>query len=236
MSKDDTQLPPVTEPGSQPDAGDAGVPKEGMAGSGKSDAGKSVDPKQFVPVGELNKLRSTMDKQVAEQRRQFEALKTQYDSLMEWREKNETEGLTDEEMVAYMADKAQYEAGQKMAEAQQKSAQLEYERNFLSLKQYYLAKGASPAVIQLEDPAEMQEAFLNEIIDARKRAEDQLAKMSKTGTEPKDKQPPSVTTHKPAAGSSGKLSWSSVKPGSKEEEDLFQAVESGKIKPEDIEA
>lgn len=233
MSKDDTQLPPV-EPGSQPDAGDAGVPKEGMAGGGKSDAGKSVDPKQFVPVDQLNKLRATMDRQVADQKRQFDALKSQYDQLMEWREKNETEGLTDEEMVAYMADKAQYEASQKVEEARRKSDQLEYERNVLSLKQYYLGKGAPREIIEMEDPTEMQEAFLTWLIDRATKAEEQL---SRSGTQvTKDKQPPQVTTHKPAAGSPGKLSWSAVKPGSKEEAELFAAVESGKVKPEDIEA
>lgn len=234
MSKDDTQLPPVTEPGSQPDAGDGGVPKEGMSAGGKSDAGKSVDPKQFVPVAELNRLRSTMDKQVADQRRQFAELKTQYDQLMEWREKNETEGLTDEEMVAYMADKAQYEASQKVAEANQKSAQLEYERNVLSLKQYYLNKGAPREIIEMDDPTEMQEAFLNLLIERANKAEEQLSKSGKA--DQKDKQPPAVTTHKPAAGSPGKLSWSAVKPGSKEETELFNAVETGRIKPEDIEA
>ncbi len=237
MSQDIDQLPPTQDQGSQPDAGSAGVPQGGTTGGGKSDAGKSVDLTKYVPIEQLNKLRSTMDRQVADQKRQFDQLQEQYKSLMEWREKNETEGLTDEELVAYTAEKQQYEAQQETQKARQQSAQLEYERNFLALKQYYLQKGAPSDVISLEDPAEMQEAFLTWLSDRAAKAEAQLAKLQTGGGDgSKTKAAPQVTTHKPAAGALGKPSWSAVKPGSKEEADLFAAVESGKIKPEDIEA
>lgn len=230
----DTQLPPEPIPGSQPDAGDTGVPKEGMPGGGTSDAGKP-DPKQFVPIEQLNKLRSTMDKQVAAQQQQFQQLKEQYDSLMKWREQNETEGLTDEEMVAYQAEKAQYEAQQEIAKARQQADQLAYERNFLALKNYYLSKGAPNEVLSLDEPTEMQEAFLNWLLDRAAKAEAALAQAGQTDQN-KGKQPPPVTTHKPAAASSGGLSWSGIKLGSKEEADLMAALESGRVKPEDIAA
>lgn len=230
----DNLLPPV-DPGSQPDAGDAGVPNEGTTSSGKRDEGKSPDLSKYVPVDQLNKLRSTMDKQIAAQQKQFQQLKEQYDSLVEWREKNEREGLTDEELVAYEAERAQYEANQKVQEANRRSAELEYEKNFLALKQYYLSKGAPQAVVGLDDPAEMQEAFLNWLIERATKAEQQLAKAGQPAPEGKGKQPPTVTTHKPAAGTLGKASWSAVKPGSKEEAELFAKVEAGLMKPEDIE-
>ena len=236
MGKQDDQLPPGTTPGSQPDAGAAGVPPGGTPDTGKKDDGKPVDQK-LVPVADLNKLRSTMDRQMAEQQRQFKELQTQYQSLLEWKEKNETEGLTEEELVAYMAEKQQYEAQQAQAQAQQAQAQLEYERNFLTLKQYYLSRGAPPAIVQMDDPAEMQDAFIQWLTDRAAKAEAALAKAAEKGDgQSQDKTPPPVTTHKPAAGSVGnKPSWSAVKVGSKEEAELFAAVEAGKIKAEDIE-
>lgn len=233
MSKD-SQLPPVSEPGSQPDAGSVGVPAEGMSEKGKSDAGQSVDLSKFVPVEDLNKLRSRMDRQISDQNKRFEDLNAQYKALLEWREKNETEGLSDEEMAVYLSEKAQYEANQKVAETQRSAAQLEYEKNFLLLKQYYLSKGAPQSIIQLEDPAEMQEAFLNHLVERATKAEALAAKASQP-TDKDTKPAPTVTTHKPAAVSLGKSSWSKVRPGSKEESDLFAALESGAIKPEDIE-
>jgi hypothetical protein len=176
-----------------------------------------------------------MDKQIAEQKRQFDDMEKRYQSLVEWREKNETEGLTDEELVAYQAEKAQYEAQQQIARARQESDRLTYERNMLALQKYYLSKGAPQDIIAIEDPAEMQEAYLNWLIEGKKKAEDELAKVKQGAPDQKGKQPPPVTTHKPAAGSLGKASWSAVKPGSKEEADLFAALESGKLKPEDVE-
>lgn len=235
MPQDIDQLPTTQAPSSQPDAGGAGVPKEGMPGSGKSDAGKSVDLSKYVPVEQLNKLRSTMDKQIADQRRQFETLQQQYQELVAWREKNETEGLTDEELVAYEAQKAQYEAQQQIAKTRQEADRLAYERNFLALKNYYLSKGAPQEIVQLEDAAEMQEAYLNWLIDGKRKAEEALAKSQQSKPDKDGKQPPPVTTHKPAAGSLGKASWSSVKPGSAEEAKLFEAIASGAMKPEDVE-
>lgn len=236
MPQDIDQLPPTTPEGSQPDAEGAGVPKGGTPGKGTSDAGKSTDLSKYVPVEQLNKLRSTMDKQIAEQQRQFKQLQEQYQSLLDWREKNETEGLTDDELVAYQAEKAQYEAQQKIAEAQKKAQEAEYRSNVLALKQYYLSKGAPQDIVNLDEPAEMQEAFLNWLSERATKAEAALAKAQQGGTDSKGKPVPPVTTHKPAAGSQGKLSWKEVKPGSKEEAEIFSKIEAGLIKPEDIES
>lgn len=237
MSKDIDQLPPATPPGSQPDAGGSGVPQGGTPGSGGSDGGKSIDQSKFVPAEDLNRLRSRMDRQLADANKRFDELNQQYKALMEWREKNETEGLSDEELAAYEAEKAQYEAQKQIAEARNRASQLEYEKNFIALQQYYLRKGAPQSILQIEDPAEMQEAFIEYLRDQAIKAQEELAKL-KNGelAEPKDKQPPQVTTHKPAGGSLGKLSWSAIKVGSKEEAELLAALDSGKVKPEDIEA
>ncbi len=228
------QLPPNADPSSQPDAGSGGVPQGGTPASGKPDAATSIDSTKFVPVADLNKLRSTMDRQLAQQKQQFDALNKQYQELQAWREQNETEGLTDEELAAYMAEKKAYEADRKIAEANQRLAQTEYEKNVMALKQYYLSFGAPADIARIDDPSEMQDALLRWYQTELKKAQTEAEQLRSGAPDSKDKQPPPVTTHKPAAGSLGKVKLSEMKLGSKEEAEVLAKLEAGLLKPEDI--
>lgn len=235
MAKDDTQLPTTQEPGSQPGAGDGGVPQGGTPAGGKTDVATSIDPKKFVPVTDINKMKSVYDRQLADQQRKFDALQNQYNELQAWREKNETEGLTDEELALYEAQREQYKAQRAIEDTRRQRDQLEYERNFMALRNYYLGKGAPQEIINLEDPTEMQEAFLNWQNERYAKLEERLKQIeSGSGETDKSKQPPPVTTHKPAAGAPGKLKWADIKLGSKEEAKLLADLDAGLIKPEDI--
>lgn len=177
-------------------------------------------------------MQSVMDKQVAAQESRYKVLEQQYKELLSWREKNETEGLTDEELAAYLAEKSQYEASQKQGEAERKQQEAEYRSQVLSLKQYYMDKGAPREITAIEDPAEMQDKFIDWLNERAAKAEAALKKAPVTDV----KKAPDVTTHKPAAGSPGKLSWKDVKLGSKEEADLMARIEAGLVKPEEISA
>lgn len=219
--------------GSQPDAVLGGVSDAGTPTPNQNDKGGKPDLSKYVPVEDLRRMQSTYDQKLARQEKQFAEMQKQYDELKAWREKNETEGLSDEELAAYMAQKAEYEANQKIAQANQKTEELEYERNKLMLQTYYRQNGAPDSIFKgTDDPAEWQDAFIHHLKEEAKRAADELAKL-KNGQNPAT-QAPTVTTHKPAAGSLGKIKFSDIKLGSKEERELFAKLDSGALKPEDV--
>jgi hypothetical protein len=228
---DTTQLAGGNGAGSQPDAALDEVPVAGTSVTTKRDEGKPGDLSKYVPAEDLNRMRSTYDKQLAESKRQYAQLSEQFKELQAWREKNETEGLTDEELSAYMAEKAQYEASQTQQEARQKIAELEYEKNKLTLQTYYRNLGAPNEVFSNDDPAEWQDNYLHYLIDKAAKAEAALAKAQKTPTDPKA---PAVTTHKPAAGSLGKIKINDLSPFSKEYSEVMKKLDSGQMTVDEL--
>lgn len=216
--------------GSVSDASIAVVPNAGMDSTTQNDKGKP-DLTKYVPVEDLRRMQSTYDQKLAAQGKQYTELQKQFQELQAWREKNETEGLTEEELSAYMAQKAEYEAGQKIAEVQRQAAQLEYERNKLTLRTYYMNKGAPESVFASDEPADWQEAFLSYLADKAQKAEAALAKAQKGQQQ---SSAPIVTTHKPAAGSLGKIKFNDLRLGSKEQAEVFAKLDAGMLKPEDI--
>ena len=216
--------------GSVTDASTAGVPNAGMNSTTQNDKGKP-DLTKYVPVEDLRRMQSTYDQKLAAQGKQYDTLQKQFLELQAWREKNETEGLTEEELGAYMAQKAEYEANQKMADVQRQAAQLEYERNKLTLRQFYMQKGAPESIFSSDEPADWQEAFLDYLTDKAQKAEAALAKTQKGQQQPGA---PAVTTHKPMAGSLGKVKFNDLRLGSKEQAEVFAKLDAGLLKPEDI--
>jgi len=216
--------------GSATDASTAVVPNAGMDSTTQNDKGKP-DLTKYVPVEDLRRMQSTYDQKLAAQGKQYTELQKQFQELQAWREKNETEGLTEEELSAYMAQKAEYEAGQKIAEVQRQAAQLEYERNKLTLRTYYMNKGAPESIFASDEPADWQEAFLSYLADKAQKAEAALAKAQKGQQQPGA---PTVTIHKPAAGSLGKIKFNDLRLGSKEQAEVFAKLDAGMLKPEDI--
>lgn len=228
----DTTLAGGLGAGSQPDAALDGVPNAGTTITPQTDKGGKPDLTKYVPVEDLRRMQSTYDQKIAKQQQQFDTLQKQYAELQAWREKNETEGLTEEELAAYMTEKAQYEAQQKTAEANQKVAQLEYERNKLMLQTYYRQNGAPDSIFEgTDDPAEWQDNFIKYLKAEAARTAKELDKVKQGGG---GKPAPEVTTHKPAAGSLGKIKFADIRLGSKEERELFEKLDNGTLKPEDV--
>lgn len=215
--------------GSQPDAAPGGVPNAGTPTGNQNDKGKSPDLSKYVPVDDLRKMQSTYDKRIAEQEKRYAQMEAQFRELVAWREKNETEGLTPDELTAYNLEKAQYEANQKSQEAAQKMAELEYERNKLALRSYYVSQGAPDSIFTSDDPSEWQDNLIRYFKDRAEKAEAQAKKAQ--GTTPT---PPTVTTNKPAAGAPGKIKMNTIPLGSKEEAQIYRDLDAGRIKVEDI--
>jgi hypothetical protein len=228
---DTTQLAGGNGAGSQPDAALDEVPVAGTSVTTQNDKGKPGDLSKYVPVEDLRRMQSTYDKQLAQSQKQYSQLEAQFKELQAWREKNETQGLTEEELSAYMAEKAQYEASQTQQEARQKIAELEYEKNKLTLQTYYRNLGAPNDIFSSDDPAEWQDNYLRYLIGKAEKAEAALAKAQKSPTDPKA---PTVTTHKPAAGSLGKVKINDLKLGSPEMKKVFDQLDSGVLKVEDV--
>ena len=227
---DTTQLAGGNGAGSQPDAALDEVPVAGTSVTTQNDKGKPGDLSKYVPVEDLRRMQSTYDKQLAASQKQYIQLEAQFKELQAWREKNETEGLTEEELAAYQMEKAQYEANQTQQEARQKMAELEYEKNKLTLQTYYRNLGAPNEIFSNDDPAEWQDNYLHYLIDKAAKAEAALAKAQKSS----DPKAPTVTTHKPAAGSLGKVKVNEMSPFSKEYGDLMKKLDAGQVKIEDL--
>lgn len=235
MADAGVQLPAASVPGSEVDAGAAGVPNgNGMSAGGKVDAGTGFDPKQFVPVTDLNKLRSSLDQQNAQLRKQLEATQKQLVEIQKAAEESKLKGMTDDERAAYEIEREQYEAEQARIEAGKAMQSAEYMRNLFDLKMYYAQKGAPADIVNVTDPAEMQDKFLNwyaEQLNAKQKEIDQL---KASAAKPPAVTPPQVSTHKPNAGLTAKIKWSTIKVGSPEEDKLFEDLKYGRITTEDI--
>lgn len=235
MADVDTQLPTASVPGSEVDAGTAGVPNgKGMSAGGKVDAGSpGFDPKQFVPVQDLNKLRSTLDQQNSQLRKQLEATQKQLEAIQKATEESKLKSMTADERAAYEIEREQYEAEQAKAEASKAVQSAEYMRNLFDLKMYYAQKGAPPEIVNISDPAEMQDKFLGWYAEKTKQLEKELRELKESATKP-SVTPPQVTTHKPGSGNTAKIKWSNIKMGSPEEEKLFLDLKYGRISTDDI--
>lgn len=232
----DNQLPAANVPGSATDAGTAGAPNgQGVSAGGKVDAGsQGFDPKRFVPVDDLNKLRSALDKQNAKLQSELEQTRKQLDEIKKSNEEAKLKGMTDDERAAYEIEREQYEAEQARLEASKAIQSAEYMRNLFDLKMYYAQKGAPPEIVSIQDPAEMQDKFLGwyaEQLQAKQREIDQL---KASAAKPPVTTPPQVTTHKPGSGTTAKIKWSSIKIGSPEEDKLFTDLKYGRITQDDI--
>lgn len=236
MADVDTQLPTANVAGSEVDAGTAGVPNgKGMSAGGKVDAGSpGFDPKQFVPVTDLNKLRSTLDQQNSKLRQQLEATQKQLAEIQKAAEESKLKGMTADERAAYEIEREQYEAEQAKAEASKAVQSAEYMRNLFDLKMYYAQKGAPPEIVNISDPAEMQDKFLGWYAEKTTRLEKELAELKASAAKPSAAQPPQVSTHKPGSGNTAKIKWSTIKVGSPEEEKLFEDLKYGRIATSDI--
>lgn len=216
--------------GSQPDAVLDEVSVAETSVTTQSDKGKPSKKEDLVPVKDLRNLQSIYDKKLAQAEQRYAEMAEQFKQLQEWREKNETAGLSDEELAAYQAEKAMYETNQERQKYQQQMAALEYERNKLTLQTYYRNMGAPETVFESEEPADWQDTFIKHLKAEADRAKAELAKV-KGGTTDKA---PAVTTHKPAAASLGKIKFSELKLGSPEEAQFFAKLDAGLIKPEDV--
>jgi len=236
MADVDNQLPTASVPGSEVDAGTAGVPNgKGMSAGGKVDAGSQViDPKQFVPVQDLNKLRSSLDQQNAQLRRQLEATQKQLEAIQKANEESKLKSMTADERAAYEIEREQYEAERAKEEASKAVQSAEYMRNLFDLKMYYAQKGAPQEIVNITDPAEMQDKFLSWYADKTRQLEKELSELKASSAKTPASQPPQVTTHKPGSGTTAKIKWSSIKVGSPEEEKLFQDLKYGRITTNDI--
>lgn len=235
MADVDTQLPTASAPGSEVDAGAAGVPNgKGMSAGGKVDAGSpGFDPKQFVPVQDLNKLRSTLDQQNSQLRKQLEATQKQLAEIQKAAEESKLKGMTADERAAYEIEREQYEAEQAKAEASKAVQSAEYMRNLFDLKMYYSQKGAPPEIVNISDPAEMQDKFLGWYAEQLRAKQREIDELKASATKP-SVTPPQVTTHKPGSGNTAKIKWSTIKVGSPEEEKLFLDLKYGRISTDDI--
>lgn len=235
MADVDTQLPIASVPGSEMDAGTAGVPNgKGMSAGGKVDAGSpGFDPKQFVPVQDLNKLRSSLDQQNSKLRQQLEATQKQLEAIQKATEESKLKGMTADERAAYEIEREQYEAEQAKAEASKAVQSAEYMRNLFDLKMYYAQKGAPPEIVNITDPAEMQDKFLGWYADKTRQLEKELRELKASAAQP-SVTPPQVTTHKPGSGITAKIKWSTIKVGSPEEEKLFEDLKYGRVSTSDI--
>jgi DNA repair exonuclease SbcCD ATPase subunit len=229
---DTTQLAGGNGAGSQPDAALDEVPVAGTNITTQNDKGKPGDLSKYVPVEDLRRMQSTYDKQLAASQKQYTQLESQFKELQAWREKNETAGLTDEELAAYQMEKAQYEASQTQQEARQKIQELEYEKNKLALQKYYIGNGAPDSIFEgTDDPAEWQDNLIKFLKKERDDARNALAKAQKSTTDPKA---PTVTTHKPAAGSLGKIKINDISPFSKEYAEVMAKLDRGQMTVEDL--
>lgn len=235
MADVDTQLPTASVPGSEVDAGTAGVPNgKGMSAGGKVDAGSpGFDPKQFVPVTDLNKLRSTLDQQNSQLRKQLEATQKQLEAIQKATEESKLKGMTADERAAYEIEREQYEAEQAKIEAGKAVQSAEYMRNLFDLKMYYTQKGAPPEIVNITDPAEMQDKFLGWYAEKTARLEKELNELKASAAKP-SVTPPQVSVHKPGSGMTAKIKWSTVKVGSPEEEKLFEDLKYRRISTSDI--
>lgn len=232
MADIDTQLP-AAQAGSATDAAPAGVPNgQGTTASGTVDAG--FDPKRFVPVEDLNKLRSTLDRQNAQMRQQLEQAQKQLADMQKASEEQKLKGMSDDERAAYELEREAYETERVRQEAEQSKQSADYMRNLFDLKMYYAQKGAPPEIVNIVDPAEMQDKFLSWYADKTQRLERELADLKAQSTKPPATTPPQVTTHKPGSGTAAKVKWSNIKFGTPEEAKLFEDLKLGRITENDI--
>ena len=98
---------------------------------------------------------------------------------------------------------------------------------------YYSQKGAPPEIVNISDPAEMQDKFLGWYAEQLRAKQREIDELKASATKP-SVTPPQVTTHKPGSGNTAKIKWSTIKVGSPEEEKLFLDLKYGRISTDDI--
>lgn len=230
-----TQLPAAQPVSSATDAAGAGAPNgNGATASGTVDAGNGFDAKKFVPVEQLNALRSSLDQQNARMRQQLEAAQKQLAEIQKASEEQKVRGMSDDERAAYELEKEAYETEKARQEANDARQSAEYMRNLFDLKMYYASKGAPQEIVNIADPAEMQDKLLNWYGEQLKERQRQIDELKAQSAKPPAVTPPQVSTHKPGSGTAAKVKWSTIGIGSAEEAKVFEDLKQGRINVEDI--
>lgn len=222
---DNDQLPSATVGGSAAlDAPAGGV-------TPVTPAEPSVTPVKMVPEADLNKLRSTLDRQNAELRNEAQALKKQLDALQQQATEARLKDMTPDERAVFELEQEQTQIEQERLQLQQQQYAAANARYIYELQTYYLNQGVPYNVLQgLTDPAEMQDAMIKYFKSPEYLKSGQSP--TTTSSAPAAKTPPPVTTNTPAAV--GTLSWKDFAVGSPEEAKLFKDIEAGRVNPKDI--
>lgn len=222
---DDGQLTPGAVAGSLGDVAAGGVTPVTTTQPGTTQT-------KMVPETDLNRLRSTLDRQNAELRSQTEKLTQELQQFKLQADRARLENATPEEQLAYEMEQEQGRLEQDRQQLQQQQYAAANARYVYELANYYVQQGVPQSVLtNLADPSEMQDAAFKYL------KSDDYIKSRQASSNPQQAAaavltPPPVTTNKPAAV--GTLSWSKIDVGSAEEAQLFKDISAGRINPKDI--
>ena len=213
-----------------------GIGDSPMPTSGQKDANTSWESERASLEAryqrDINGLKSTLQKQMAEQQRQWDAQRAAYEKRIQ---EIEVQGMDDKARKEYEQRKAAEDAQSWQQRYQDAVAQLEERQAMEQWIQYFLAQGIPATALNMGAGLDGLissgwEAVSSELAELRKRTSTTPGTSQPAQRLSQDANPPQVLTNQPGTPATG-TSWDALIAKYGSAETVYSMVEQGKLPP-----